>query len=79
MCVTIPAQITDITGDALAMATVDVAGRSVECCLAYVPDAVVGDYVLVQNKFAIELLTAEAAKESLAAFADLGVIDGPGE
>lgn len=79
MCVVIPARITDITGDVLAMATIDVAGRSMECCLAYVPGAAVGDYVLVQNRFAIELLTAEAAKESLAAFADLGVIAGPGE
>jgi hydrogenase expression/formation protein HypC len=79
MCVGIPAQITEITGGVMPMASADLAGRTVECCLAYHPDAAVGDYVLMQNGFAIELLTPEAAAESLAAFAELGVIAGPGQ
>lgn len=78
MCVGIPAQITKISGGIMPMASVDLAGQALECCLAYQPDAQVGDYVLVQNGFAVELLTAEAAAESLAAFAELGVIAGSG-
>lgn len=43
------------------------------CCLAYLPDAAAGDYVLVQRGFAVELLDAEAAQESFAAFASIGM------
>ncbi|QAY64139.1 HypC/HybG/HupF family hydrogenase formation chaperone [Xylanimonas allomyrinae] len=76
MCVAIPARITQITPGELPMALVDVAGRCEPCCLAYHRDAVVGDYVLVQNGFAVSLLDPQAAAESLAAFAELGLV-GP--
>ena len=74
MCVSIPVQITEITPGALPMARVEVAGCAQDCCLAYVPAAQVGDYVLIQNGFAIDLLDPASAAESLAAFAALGVI-----
>jgi len=74
MCVSIPVRICQITPGALPMARVEVAGQAQDCCLAYVPQAQVGDYVLVQNGFAIELLDPQSAAESLAAFAALGVI-----
>ena len=74
MCVGIPARIVEITGGALPMAQLDLAGRLEQCCLAYLPEAVVGDHVLVQNGFAIVLLDPEAAAQSLAAFVELGVI-----
>jgi len=45
----------------------------VECNLAYFPEARVGDYVLVQHGFAMQVLDAASAAESLAAFAELGV------
>lgn len=79
MCVSIPARIVRITGGPLPMAGIDVAGRAQECCLAYLPDAAVGDHVLVQNGFAIELLDPRAAAESLAAFAELGLLPDGGE
>nr|NLI51136.1 HypC/HybG/HupF family hydrogenase formation chaperone [Propionibacterium sp.] len=74
MCVGFPLRIVAITPGDLPMATLDAAGRSASCCLAYVPDARVGDYVLVQGGFAAVLLDAEAAAESLAAFAELGAL-----
>jgi len=77
MCIGVPALITAISGDVLPMATVDLAGQQQECCLAYVPDAKVGDHVLVQNGFAVDLLDPEAAAASLAAFVELGVIAPP--
>ncbi len=78
MCVSVPSRIESITPGVLPMADVRVADRRVSCCLAYVPEAQVGDYVLVQNGFAIELLDAEAAAQSLAVFAELGVVDRSG-
>ena len=51
--------------------TSDDTGDIVLCCFAYVPQARVGDYVIVQNGFAIDLLDPVSAAESLAAFAEL--------
>ncbi len=74
MCVGIPARITRITDGVMPMATIDLAGQTQECCLAYLPEAAIGDHVLVQNGFAIQLLDAESAAESLAAFEELGIV-----
>lgn len=74
MCLTIPARIVEVVPGALPMARVEVAGRDEQCCLVYTPDAAVGDHVLVQNGFAVELLDPQAAAESLAAFAELGLV-----
>jgi hydrogenase expression/formation protein HypC len=74
MCVSIPARIEAITPGVMPMATITVAGRSQLCCVAYHPQARVGDYVLVQNGFSIELLDPDSAAESLAAFAELGLM-----
>ncbi|WOP18677.1 HypC/HybG/HupF family hydrogenase formation chaperone [Raineyella sp. LH-20] len=73
----VPSRIIRITPGVLPMADVRVADREITCCLAYVPEAQVGDFVLVQNGFAIDLLDPESAAQSLAAFAELGVIDDP--
>ena len=42
--------------------------------MAYVPEARVGDYVLIQNGFAMNLLTPEEAQESLDTWRELGMI-----
>jgi len=55
------------------MARVSVADEELECCVVYLPEAEIGDYVLLQNGFAMQLLDAQSAAESLAAFAELGV------
>jgi len=78
MCITVPRRIVEIVAGPLPMARVRHGESLLECCLAYVPDAGVGDYVLVQNGFAVDVLDADAAAESLAAFAELGLAtDGP--
>jgi hydrogenase expression/formation protein HypC len=75
MCLAVPARIVAVDGGAIPMGRIDVAGvRTQECCLAYVPAARVGDYVVVQNGFAVEVLDPQAAAESLAAFDALGVL-----
>ena len=71
MCIAVPVQITDLGVGPMPMGRVNHGGTEVPCCLAYVPEARVGDYVVVQNGFAIDLLDPVSAAESLAAFAEL--------
>jgi hydrogenase expression/formation protein HypC len=72
MCLAVPGRILDITGDdpLTRQGRVDFGGIVRVTNLAFVPDAMVGDYVLVHVGFAITVLDeAEAARvfESLAA------------
>ena len=77
MCMGMPGRIVLITGPReLAMATVEVGGTRREACLAYLPEAEVGDWVLIQTGFAVTLLDEASAQESLALFGELGVL-GP--
>ncbi len=67
MCLGIPGKITGLLdGGLLRMGTVDFEGVSQEVCLAYVPDAGPGDYVLVHAGFALAELNEEEATETLA-------------
>ena len=68
MCIAVPAPIVDITPGPMPMGHVSHRGVLVPCCLAYVPEAVVGDYVTVQQGFAIEVVDPASAAESLAIF-----------
>jgi hydrogenase expression/formation protein HypC len=47
------------------MASVDFGGVSREVCLAYVPEAVLGDYCIVHAGFALSLLSEAEARETL--------------
>ena len=76
MCVSVPAKILAIdTTAVIPTATIEAAGQTRECFLAYVPEAEVGDYVVVQNKFAISVMSAADALESLALFGELGYLE----
>lgn len=59
------------------MGTVDFGGATRSVCLAYTPEAVVGDYVIVHAGFAITLLDEAAAVESLAVFEAMGLVESP--
>lgn len=62
MCLSIPGKITEIRQNELPlMGTVDFGGVSREVCLDYVPEAKVGEYVLIHVGFAISLLDEEEA------------------
>jgi hydrogenase expression/formation protein HypC len=74
MCVGIPARIISITEGVLPMARVLLNGAELDCRLAYFPQAEIGDYVLVQNGFVMDVLDPQAAAESLEAFASLGML-----
>lgn len=63
MCLAIPAQITEI--DEGNLATVDILGVTRSVSVDLTPSAKVGDYVLVHAGFSIEVVSEEAAKETL--------------
>lgn len=66
MCLAIPGKLTDIyQKDSLRMAKIDFGGISKEICLAYTPEANVGDYALVHVGFAISLMNEDEAQETL--------------
>lgn len=67
MCLGIPARIVSIDEGLMPTATIDVAGQVRQCCTAYVPEVSVGDYVLIQNGFAMSVLSEEDALLSLQA------------
>jgi hydrogenase expression/formation protein HypC len=69
MCLALPGEILSIeTRDELAFGRARFGSVVREVCLAYVPEVVVGDWVIVHVGFAIQRLDAEAAHASLALF-----------
>ncbi|OGO13115.1 MAG: hydrogenase assembly protein HypC [Chloroflexi bacterium RBG_16_47_49] len=67
MCLAIPGKILDIyqTND-LLMGRIDFGGVVREACLAYVPDAKVGDYAIIHVGFALNLIDEKEALGTLA-------------
>jgi hydrogenase expression/formation protein HypC len=63
MCLAIPGKVASINGDDLLtrMGKVDFGGVLKQASLAYVPEAQVGDYVIVHAGFAISRLDEEEA------------------
>jgi hydrogenase expression/formation protein HypC len=60
--------------DDTLMSVVDFGGVHKDVCLQYIPDAAVGDYVVVHVGFAIQRLDEESALRTLAEFEHLGVL-----
>ncbi|WP_085829923.1 HypC/HybG/HupF family hydrogenase formation chaperone [Collinsella vaginalis] len=63
MCLAVPGKIQSI--DASRRATVDMLGVTREASLRLVPEAQVGDYVLVHAGFGIQVIDPEEAHETL--------------
>ena len=85
MCLAIPGKIVEVLDTVgLRMAKVDFGGVVREACLAYLPEAGLGDYVMVHVGFAISKVDeAEAARtyEILRELDQLGELEAgePGE
>ncbi|HOX24312.1 MAG TPA: HypC/HybG/HupF family hydrogenase formation chaperone [Candidatus Krumholzibacteria bacterium] len=80
MCLGIPGLITALRDDGPPrFGEVDFGGTTREVCLAYLPDAEVGDWVLVHVGFAISRLSDEEARQTLADLRALAEIDQPPE
>lgn len=66
MCLAIPGKILEINEkNGLSMGRIDYAGTVNEACLAYVPDAKVGDFVIVHAGFALNIIDEEEADKRL--------------
>jgi hydrogenase expression/formation protein HypC len=76
MCLAIPGKIVETysVGE-LKMGKVDYGGVVKEACLAYVPDAEVGQYVIVHAGFALNVLDDAEAQETLALFREMGMLE----
>lgn len=65
MCLGVPGKIISISGDdpLTRMGKVSFGGIVKDACLAYVPEAQVGDYVIVHVGFAISRLDEQEAQQ----------------
>jgi hydrogenase expression/formation protein HypC len=76
MCLAIPGKVMEFhQTDGLRMSKVDFGGIAREACLVYLPEAEVGDYVLVHAGFAISKVDAEEAARTLQLLEELGQFD----
>jgi len=74
MCLGIPGRIVEVDDNPLMrMGKVDFGGVVRNVCLAYVPEAQVGDYVIVHVGFAISRIDEEEAQETLRLLAEMGI------
>ena len=72
MCLGIPGKILDThENGSLIMGRIDYGGVVKDACLAYVPDAKPGDYVLVHAGFALNVLSPDEAEETLKLFREI--------
>ena len=77
MCLAIPGEIISMTGDDPLTRTgrVRFGGIVKEVCLAYTPQARVGDYVLVHVGFSISVLDEEEAEGTLLFLERMGELE----
>jgi len=77
MCLALPMRITAVDG---AVATIVAEGLEQRCSVMLVPQAKVGDYVLVHAGFALNLVDETEAHETIELLREIGAFDdGPGD
>jgi hydrogenase expression/formation protein HypC len=83
MCLGVPGKIIDIyEANGMPMGKVDFGGVTKEVCLAYVPEASVGDYTIIHVGFALNLIDEAEALETLELLRQIGAMEeelGPNE
>jgi hydrogenase expression/formation protein HypC len=80
MCLAVPGKIVSISGlDLARQARVDFGGILKEVNLAYVPEAQIGEYVLVHVGFAISVVDEEEANKVFGYLKEMGELGELGE
>jgi hydrogenase expression/formation protein HypC len=75
MCLAIPGKVAELyQSGGVSMARVDFGGIAREACMAYLPEAVPGEYVLVHAGFAISKMDEAEARRTLADLEALGAL-----
>ena len=74
MCLGVPGKVLTVEENAqgMAMGSVSFAGVVKEVCLAYVPEARPGDYVIVHVGFAISIVSEQEAEETFELLRQMG-------
>lgn len=72
MCLGIPGEVRSITDGPLRTGLVAFGGVLKEVCLAYVPEAEVGDFVIVHAGFAISRVDPERAERVFSYLEEVG-------
>ena len=76
MCLAIPGKVEEITSDGvIRMGRVNFGGIVKRVCLDCVPDVQVGDYTIVHVGFAISKIDEATARQTLADFRAMGLLD----
>jgi hydrogenase expression/formation protein HypC len=80
MCLGIPGEIVEIeeSAEGLAHGTVSFGGVRKRICLAYVPEAKVGDYAVVHAGFALNLIDEKEAEEVFALLEQIERLEAAG-
>jgi hydrogenase expression/formation protein HypC len=82
MCLAVPGKVISISGEnTTRVGVVSFAGVNKEASLAFVPEAEIGDYVLVHAGFAISVVDEAEAAQTLDYFrqiGELGELEEPG-
>lgn len=66
MCLGVPGKIIDIyESNGIKMGKIDFDGVTREACLAYVPEAQVGEYTIIHVGFALNVIAEDEALETL--------------
>ena len=68
MCLAVPAQLISINE---SIVTIELTGATRDCSLLLVPEAKVGDWLLVHAGFAVQIVDEEEAQATLEAFREL--------
>jgi hydrogenase expression/formation protein HypC len=73
MCLGVPGKIIEkYESDGLSMGKIDFGGGVLrEICLAYVPEAKIGDYTIIHVGFALNILSESEALETLALLSEI--------
>jgi len=74
VCLGVPGKVLTVEENAqgMIMGTVSFAGVNKEICLAYVPEAKPGDYVIVHAGFAISIVDEQEAEETFEILRQMG-------
>jgi hydrogenase expression/formation protein HypC len=76
MCLGVPGKITEIyENGGLRMGKIDFGGIVREACLAYVPEADIGDYTVIHVGFAISKLSEEEAMATLEILSEISSLE----
>jgi hydrogenase expression/formation protein HypC len=76
MCLAVPGRVESVhETDGVRMGRLSFGGVVKDVCLAYLPEAEIGDYAIVHVGFAISRVDEQTALETLKLFEELGVLD----